>query len=696
MLAHSLMTCDTCGGKGYIEIEKVCETCNGTGKAKSFNPKITAELSNEQIKMFMDGICGVCRGTGKIKIMQVCKTCGGTGKAGKCKICGAKVVGNHDLCPTCRRKPHAYKLKNSCGLEDIRLNRVYIGKVTALTDIGAFVNLNKRLRGLIHRKNLGGVKLVEGDEVTVKVVNITISGEIDLVPSPMDKYAVVEVSKDVPLVSVSELEGYMGKIVEIRGIVTHIKQTGGPTIFTILDTTASVNAAAFEGGDRAYPEIAVDDVVSVVGTVRRRDSKPQIEVLEMEKLLGEEAYVIRKKINEEIEKKCKPEFKGFLIESEVLEKLKDEMMNVARELKKAVYKSRPIIIRHHWDADGTCGGVALERALVDLVEKVHADSEAKYYLVKRKVSRAPFYELEDLVRDLDESLEDMEKFGDKIPLVVLVDNGSGVEDIPAIRQFITFGADVITVDHHFPDAEVDKYLLYHVNPYKVGGDSNYTSGILCVEIARMISDVDLGNLAAISVVADRAEGEVKRYVELSGLSREELADIALAVEYEGFYLRFRAASPIIHEILGFGRKDRQKKLVEMLSSYAKAAIEEQLKTAMDGVKVQMLPNGVALAALDVENYAKKFTFPPPGKLTGEVHDRLKKKYEKIVTIGYGPDFAVIRSEGVELDIPKLVRELQQEVIAGVDGGGHLVVGSIKFVQAKRKEVLARLAAKIGK
>jgi len=299
------------------------------------------------------------------------------------------------------------------------------------------------------------------------------------------------------------------------------------------------------------------------------------------------------------------------------------------------------------------------------------------------------------VRDLDESLEDAERHGDKIPLVVLVDNGSGLEDVPAIRQFLLFGADVITIDHHFPDEEVDSYLLYHVNPYKVGGDSNYTSGVLCVEIARMISDLDMKHLAAISVVGDRAEGEVERYIELSGKSREELADIALAVEYEGFYLRFRTASQIMHEILGFGRQDRHVKLVRMLSEYAKEAIEEQVKTAMEGVKVQILPNGIALAALDVENYAKKFTFPPPGKLTGEVHDRLKQKYERIVTIGYGPDFAVIRSEGVELDIPRIVKELREEIVAGVDGGGHLVVGSIKFVQAKRKEVLARLAAKIG-
>ena len=82
-------------------------------------------------------------------------------------------------------------------------------------------------------------------------------------------------------------------------------------------------------------------------------------------------------------------------------------------------------------------------------------------------------------------------------------------------------------------------------------------------------------------------------------------------------------------------------------------------------------------------------------MTGEIHDRLKKKYDKLVTIGYGPDFAVIRSEGVNLDIPRIVRELQEETNAGVEGGGHLVVGSLKFIQAKRKDVLSRLAAKIG-
>lgn len=688
------MICDACGGKGYVEVEESCKICGGSGKAKSFDPKITAELKEDQIKLFLQGICGVCRGTGKIKKMEICKKCNGTGKAGKCKICGKPVFGNHDLCPECRRKPHAYLLKNSCGLEDVRLNKIYVGKVASVTDIGAFVNLNKRLRGLIHKKNLKA-KVREDDEVFVKVENIKPSGEIDLSLSDRKDYQIVEVSKEAPILKISQLHSMVGKMVEIRGKVEHIKLTGGPTIFTVADETGLINAAAFEAGERAYPEIKTGDIVRIIGIVKRRETKLQIEILEMERLLGKEATEIDRLIEQELIKKAQPEFKGFLIESEILERLKEDMLNVARELRKAVLESRPIIIRHHWDADGVCGGVALEISLIDYIEKNHPDPDAKNYLVRRKVSRAPFYELEDVVKDLDDSLEDMEKFGDKIPLVVLVDNGSGEEDIPAIEQFLIFGADIITIDHHYPDERVDDYLLYHVNPYKVGGDSNYTSGVLCTEIGRMITDLDLRTLAAVSVVGDRAEGEVENYIEISGLSREELYDIGLALEFEGFYLRFRPASKIIHEILGFGRKDRQLKLVRSLSGYAKEAIESQVKTAMEGVKIQILPNNIALAALDVENYAKKFTFPPPGKLTGEVHDRLKRKYEKIVTIGYGPDFAVIRSEGVNLDIPRLVKELQEEINAGVEGGGHLVVGSLKFIQAKRKEVLSRLAAKIG-
>src|SRR3970282_2618996 len=119
---------------------------------------------------------------------------------------------------------------------------------------------------------------------------------------------------------------------------------------------------------------------------------------------------------------------------------------------------------------------------------------------------------------------------------------------------------------------------------------------------------------------------------------------------------------------------------------------------MPNVKTPPLPNGPVLNVIDVENYAHKFTFPPPGKTSGEIHDRLCAKYngQPVVTIGYGPDCAVLRARGVKMNIPQMVKDLRSEIKgAGVSGGGHLVVGSIKFVEGMRKEVLAKLAEKIG-
>jgi len=66
---------------------------------------------------------------------------------------------------------------------------------------------------------------------------------------------------------------------------------------------------------------------------------------------------------------------------------------------------------------------------------------------------------------------------------------------------------------------------------------------------------------------------------------------------------------------------------------------------------------------------------------------LCRKYpdKAIVTLGYGPDFTVLRSRGVLMNIPQIVRELQEEIPSGSINGGGL-----------RTKVLAKLAEKIGK
>ncbi|NMA10085.1 MAG: phosphoesterase, partial [Methanomicrobiales archaeon] len=156
---------------------------------------------------------------------------------------------------------------------------------------------------------------------------------------------------------------------------------------------------------------------------------------------------------------------------------------------------------------------------------------------------------------------------------------------------------------------------------------------------------------------------------------------------------------IVKEILNLsGEPGRHEQFVNLLVEEANRAIEEQIETNMPHVESRMLPNGAHLFMLDVEMFAHRFTFPPPGKTSGEVHDRLVRQHpgEPVVTIGFGPDFAVLRSRGVMMNIPQMVRELHNEIVGGgVSGGGHLVVGSIKFVEGMRDVVIDSLIKKIG-
>ncbi|MHA1550865.1 MAG: phosphoesterase, partial [Candidatus Heimdallarchaeaceae archaeon] len=100
-------------------------------------------------------------------------------------------------------------------------------------------------------------------------------------------------------------------------------------------------------------------------------------------------------------------------------------------------------------------------------------------------------------------------------------------------------------------------------------------------------------------------------------------------------------------------------------------------------------NGTLLVTIDVELYAHRFTFPNPGKLTGLIFDHFcsKNKDKAVVTLGEGPDFLILRSKGLLINFPNVVKLMRKEIPeAGVEGGGHEVVGSLKFYEGERKKV----------
>jgi len=598
-----------------------------------------------------------------------------------------------------------YRLAAGCDLSDVEEGKIYTARVQGFATFGMFVQLNDRIKGLVHKSNIKA-EHKEKDNVLVRVRQIRPNGNIDLDELVIAVYQVQSVERTSNTVRISDLSAKVGKSVAIEGAVSQIKQTSGPTIFTIVDESGTQNVAAFvEAGVRAFPEVELEAIVRVIGEVMMRNNQLQIEADVITALSGDDETTVRVRIEKALDARAEPENILPLVKSDVLERLRPEMQKVAKIIRKAVFTAQPIILRHHADADGICSAVAIEQAVISLIKESGGDYDADYFLFKRAPSKAPFYEIEDITRDLDFSLKDHARYGQKMPLVLLTDNGSTEEDEASYKIASVYDLPFIVIDHHHPDATIDKYLVAHVNPYHVGGDFGITAGMLGTEVARLINpkvEKLIRHLPAIAAVGDRSEApERALYLALirDEYSEQACKDIALALDYEQFWLRFNDGREIIKDILNLlGNTERHKKLVNLLVEGANTMIEDQMNASMPHVVPRVLPNEARLFLLDVEIHAHKFTFPPPGKTSGEVHDRLCKQNvgEPVVTIGFGPDFAVLRSRGVLMNIPRMVRELHNEIPGGgISGGGHLVVGSIKFVEGMRTVVLEALIKKIG-
>ena len=601
-----------------------------------------------------------------------------------------------------------YELGPQCTLKDVEEGGRYLATVNGIVEYGLFVDLSEHVSGLVHESNLQSDSAV-GDELVVRLLEIRENGdvgfeEVDADPETVDTDDVVHGDR----VDVADLAERVGDTVHLEGDVVQVKQTAGPTVFSVRDGSGVVPCAAFEeAGVRAYPGIELDDVVRVTGTVETREGAVQVEVERLVRLRGEAEAEVRERVDAALEEWAAPTDVEPLIEWPAFEKLRDDLAAVARRLRRTVLESRPIRLRHHADGDGMCASLPVQHALENFVAEVHEDPEAPRHLFKRLPSKAPFYEMEDVTRDLNFALEDRERHGQRLPLLFMVDNGSTEEDVPAYRALDQYDVPVLVVDHHHPDPEaVDPYVEDHVNPYLHDEDYRVTTGMMCVELARMIDPSitdDLEHVPAVAGLSDRSKAdamdEYLALAEAAGYTETDLRDIGEALDYAAHWLRYQSGDSLIDDVLDVDCDDpeRHEELVEFLSTRARRDVDEQLDDAEPHVDHERLDNGAHLYRLDVENHARRFTYPAPGKTTGELHDRkVEETGDPVITIGYGPDFAVLRSDGVRLDIPNMVEELQDEMEgAGVSGGGHLVVGSIKFVSGMRGPVVDALVEKMA-
>ena len=600
-----------------------------------------------------------------------------------------------------------YDLAADCTVDDLEVDGLYHATVDGVVEYGVFVQLADDLSGLVHDSKLpAGADNSDGDEVVVRLLEIRENGDLAFAAvEPAGRPT--EVVVHVPTITdVAGLEA--GEEATVEGEVVQIKQTSGPTVLRVRDATGIVACAAFEeAGVRAYPDLRLDDVVRVTGTVGDHNGGRQLEVTDVTHLESAGATEVRERIEAAVAERAEPANVDPLIEWPTLEPVHEDLREVARLLRRTVLEGRPIRVRHHADGDGMCAALPIQLALENFVREVNADDDAARHLFKRLPSKAPFYEMEDVTRDLNFALEGRERHGQKLPFLLMLDNGSTEEDVPAYRNLAHYDVPIAVVDHHHPDPDAVRPLLdAHVNPYLHGGDYRVTTGMMCVELARMVDPSitdELRHVPAVAGLSDRsAANAMDDYLALAaeaGYEHEDLEAVVEALDYAAHWLRYSEGHPLVTDVLNIDCDDRERheELVGFLADRAERDATRQVEAVKPHVDHERLASGAHLYRVDLDEYAYRFTYPAPGKTTGKLHDRKVEEHgEPVVTVGYGPDFAVLRSDGVRLDIPRMVEELVEELPeAGVSGGGHLVVGSIKFVPGRREETLNTLVEKMG-
>ena len=493
----------------------------------------------------------------------------------------------------------------------------------------------------------------------------------------------------------------LNKTLKIQGKIITIKQTSGPTLMVITDGTANFTLKAFiKPGQRAYPEIDIDNYVDVEIQINDRNNNLEGEVKFMKKLSSNEINNFEIEMDKLQEKKFKPEITEFSIKSKGLETQKDRFIDVAKRIRKAVVEGRPILIRHNADTDGYSSAITLERAILKLMNELGGDPQAQFQLFKRSPSKAPFYEYEDSIKDAINWLKDNNRSNVKAPLILITDNGSTEEDILSIQQMKIYGSEIIVIDHHFPGeikngkALVDNYIDAHINPYLTGYDSNLCAGILGYELARFVLK-DNGNsvfIPAMAAILDHTEGEEKeQYIKLAeteGFTQEYLAELGEIIDMQSHYLRFLEAREYIDELFGKNMK-AQKKIVEMLTPELKKrylAVEkvaEKYANKTDFGSFYMID-------FDGEKGTFRGEYPAIGKSTNHIHKYFEQKLDKpIITVTHGTTFMTIRvSDGIKgFSVPDFVQIVFKETpYANANGGGHEHAGSVRFVEFARQDI----------
>lgn len=459
------------------------------------------------------------------------------------------------------------------------------------------------------------------------------------------------------------------------------KTQPGPVIFTVSDGYGNIDAVVKDSNFK------LDDVIEISGYVNERAGKLQIEIDNLRESKIDFGPII--------EKNSEPKNTTFSVDLEKFGKLKPYFHKIAKRIRKAILENQSIMIRHHADSDGINAGLAIECSCKLFMEKIGVNPEYNLY---RSPSRAPFYDVPDVFRDVVLVKRIIEGHGQKKPLIIVLDNGSTPEDVFGLKTLKALDFEIIVVDHHNPvviknkKTLVDPYVSLHLNPYIEGFDSKTCAGMLAYELGRWISE-DYSNsaLPAVSGISDRSDAEeTERYIKKSGKTRKELEEIGTAIDFIAYHLKFNPGKGLFEALY------ENPELVRIINEDVQKSAQTQLESVLPYLRTQNI-NGVALSTIDLEKYTMKFKYPPPGKLVSMIHDTVVAGKENMpfMTFGHMSDMIIIRATKPVLPVAKIIDRIKKDIPhSDVSGGGHECAGTIKFIPAQLGNILENIKQQV--
>lgn len=626
----------------------------------------------------------------------------------ECIICGTEVEGA-DICSL--HEEDVLFTFTGDSPEQLVEGRYYDGTVDGFADFGVFIDLGNGVTGLLHRNELDqrleSLGWDEGDQVCVQVTNVRSDGNVDLGPSirqsaadfrgaltqgPDDGPAPDPISEsDGPVISTDDapvedldrsqirsLDRYLGRNVALEGVIEDIRQTGGPTVFTLVDESGSVECAAFAGaGVRAHPEVEVGDTVRIRGKVEHRFDDHQIEVEGLDRLTDAASETVRSRVVESAVIPDSIDELPLMYADAANLAVETDIREAAAAIRSAISRDQTIRIRHPVSVDGFVSASAIERSIEAVLNE-----RAEPVPVHSRVRRRP---VEEVAYDIPAALEDVESDSDdEQPFILLVDLGSTNEARGAFDLLELFDVDFHVIDTANPDPQLLERVSPLVNPWC--GEGTYpipSTASVAINVAGLLAEDVRDELRHVPAVADPADlpESAELLLDESDYDHDDIEAMHQAITLEAFYQPWGDKRALIRRILF----EHAAGTIEPISEQFQTKLEQAIETAKYNASVEPV-NGSGLVVLDAEKYGQRFDFPPLRVLLDGLLDA--GSFDAEIAVGVNSD--TIELTGYSGNLALIAHELETRIQDGgiTHTGGN--DGQIRFLPGCRESVLETL------